>query len=61
GKRRIREVYLITEAAPLFFERLGFSAIDRSRVRGSVLNSVEFKGACPETAPVMWMEVGLQE
>ena len=59
-KKRMREVYLITET-PLFFERLGFSAIDRSSVRGSVLNSVEFKGACPETAPAMRMDLGLQE
>ena len=52
-KKRLREVYLITETAPLFFERLGFGAIDRSRVTGDVLNSVEFKEACSETAPVM--------
>jgi amino-acid N-acetyltransferase len=60
-KKRIKEIYLITETAPSFFERLGFSAIDRSRVRGGVLNSVEFKGACPETAPVMRMDLGLLE
>jgi amino-acid N-acetyltransferase len=52
-KKRLREVYLITETAPLFFERLGFGAIDRSQVTGDVLNSVEFKVACSETAPVM--------
>ena|ERR1022692_2601636 len=60
-KKRMRELYLITETAPLFFERQGFSAVDRSRVRGSVLNSVEFKGACPETAPVMRMDLGIQK
>jgi len=60
-KKRMREVYLITETAPLFFERLGFSAIDRSQVRGDVLNSVEFEGACPKTAPVMRIDLGVQE
>lgn len=59
-KKRMKEVYLITETAPSFFESLGFSAVDRSRVRGSVLNSAEFKGACPETAPVMWMDLDVQ-
>ncbi len=53
----IREVYLITETAPLFFERLGFSAVDRSRVTGDVLNPVEFKEACSETAPVMRIDL----
>jgi amino-acid N-acetyltransferase len=56
-KKRVREVYLITETAPLFFERLGFSALDRSRVKGGVLNSVEFQEACPKTAPVLWLNL----
>jgi amino-acid N-acetyltransferase len=59
-KREMREVYLITETAPLFFERLGFSAIERSRVKGNVLNSLEFKGACPDTAPVMRMDLMIE-
>jgi len=56
-KKKIGEVFLITETAPLFFERLGFNAIDRSRVRGGVLDSVEFREACSETAPVMRMDL----
>jgi amino-acid N-acetyltransferase len=56
-KKRMSEVFLITETAPLFFERLGFKAIDRSRVRGGVLDSVEFTEACPDTAPVMRMDL----
>jgi len=52
-KKRMREVYLITETALSFFDRLGFKAIDRLKVRGGVLNSAEFEEACPETAPVM--------
>ena len=56
-KKKLSEVYLITETAPSFFERLGFSAIDRSRVRGGVLKSFEFEEACPATAPVMWMDL----
>jgi amino-acid N-acetyltransferase len=56
-KKKMGEVFLITETAPLFFERMGFNAIDRSRVRGGVLDSVEFKEVCSETAPVMLMDL----
>jgi amino-acid N-acetyltransferase len=56
-KKKMSEVFLITETAPLFFERLGFNAVDRSRVRGGVLDSVEFKEACSETAPVMRLDL----
>jgi amino-acid N-acetyltransferase len=56
-KKKLGEVFLITETAPLFFERLGFNATDRFRVRGGVLDSVEFKEACSETAPVMRMDL----
>jgi len=56
-KKKMSELFLITETAPLFFERLGFSGIDRARVRGAVLGSVEFNEACSETAPVMRMEL----
>jgi hypothetical protein len=32
-------------------------AVDRSRVTGGILGSVEFKEACSETAPVMRMDL----
>jgi amino-acid N-acetyltransferase len=51
--KSLAELYLITETAPLFFQRFGFDSFDRSDVVGPVLNSIEFKGACAETAPVM--------
>ena len=57
--KKMSEVYLITETAPLFFEKLGFSSIDRSQVSGNVLDSVEFKEACSETAPVMRMDLAI--
>ena len=56
-KKKMGEVFLITETAPLFFEKLGFKAIDRSRVRGGVLESVEFEEVCSETAPVMRLDL----
>lgn len=51
--RGVKEVYLITESAPLFFRRFGFRNFARERVKGDVLQSAEFRGACPESAPVM--------
>ena len=56
-ERGVRELYLITETAPRFFEKLGFRPLERKRVEGEVLNSVEFKGACAETAPVMLLRL----
>jgi amino-acid N-acetyltransferase len=47
------EIYLLTTTADKYFERHGFSRIDRSRVTGPVLESVEFKSACPASAVVM--------
>jgi amino-acid N-acetyltransferase len=49
----LSELYLITETAPHFFEKLGFESVERKKVKGKVLNSIEFRGACSETAPVM--------
>jgi amino-acid N-acetyltransferase len=49
----LSELYLITETAPRFFERFGFEPFERKKVEGMVLNSVEFRGACSVTAPVM--------
>jgi amino-acid N-acetyltransferase len=55
--RGSREVYLLTETAPLFFQKLGFRKLARSRVKGAVLDSVEFRDACPESAQVMRIRV----
>lgn len=51
--KRATEVYLLTETAPLFFRKLGFKKFARSRVKGMILTSIEFRGACPESAHVM--------
>jgi amino-acid N-acetyltransferase len=57
SEKGLSEVYLLTETAPDFFERFGFTHFERKNVKGDVLNSVEFKDACPETAPVMRVKV----
>jgi amino-acid N-acetyltransferase len=50
--RNLAESYLLTETAPNFFSKFGFKHATRSSVRGNVLNSVEFRKACPDTAPM---------
>lgn len=53
----LTELYLITETAPGFFEKLGFRRCARKVVKGQVLRSVEFTSACPDTAPVMMLKL----
>ncbi|MBI2887755.1 MAG: GNAT family N-acetyltransferase [Chloroflexi bacterium] len=49
----IGSVYLLTETASNFFARFGFVPIPREQVAPAVQQSVEFQGACPETAQAM--------
>ena len=54
----IEELYLLTTAAERYFPRFGFTRTTRSAVPDSVKASVEFQGACPDTAIVMTRRVG---
>lgn len=56
-KRRIREVYLLTETAEAFFSARGFEKISRDLVDEAVKTSVEFSTACPASAACMWMRL----
>lgn len=49
----IREVYLLTTTAKDYFPRLGFACVGRDDVPPPVRTSVEFTGACPDSAVVM--------
>jgi len=51
--RGLGTVYLLTDNASDYFERLGFQIVDRSDVDATVKTSVEFTEACPESAVVM--------
>ena len=53
----IRRLILLTTTAESVFSRRGFKVIDRSSLSGGILNSAEFKGACPATA--LCMELSL--
>ena len=55
--RKLRAVYLLTTTATGFFEKLGFSAIDRQAIPDEVKISCEFSGVCPESAVAMVLVV----
>lgn len=52
-----RAVYLLTTTAMGFFPRFGFAAVDRGEVPPAVQRSAEFRGACPDTAVVMRLDL----
>lgn len=52
-RRRVADVYLLTETATGFFPRFGFRSIDRATVARGVQRSVEFASVCPVSAQAM--------
>ena len=52
-KSRVQELFLLTTTAPEFFKKLGFKEENREKVVGGIVDSVEFKSACPKTAILM--------
>ncbi len=51
--RAVRDLYLLTTTAERYFRRFGFESIDRAEVPAALLQSVEFREACPASAVVM--------
>ena len=51
--RHVTHVYLLTFSAAGYFERLGFTACERSEVPSAIQNSLEFTTLCPVTTPAM--------
>jgi N-acetylglutamate synthase-like GNAT family acetyltransferase len=56
--RGLKKIYLLTDDARGYFERLGFQVVDRRDVDDAVKTSLEFTTACPESATVMRKIVG---
>ena len=52
-RRELPALYLLTTTAERFFPRFGFERIAREDVPASVQASIEFRGACPDSAVVM--------
>ena len=53
-RRQLPALYLLTTTAEDFFPRFGFERITRDEVPVSVQDSIEFRGACPASAVVMF-------
>lgn len=53
----VDEIVLLTTTAQEYFARKGFSAITRDELKGRVLTSSQFNGACPSTAVSMRMKL----
>lgn len=51
--RGVRELWLLTTTADRYFPRFGFAVAERSAVPAPLLQSAEFRGACPASAVVM--------
>jgi N-acetylglutamate synthase-like GNAT family acetyltransferase len=49
----VKTIYLLTQDADNYFQRLGFQIVDRKDVDDAVKSSLEFTEACPESATVM--------
>jgi N-acetylglutamate synthase-like GNAT family acetyltransferase len=56
-QRGVRALFLLTLDAEPFFDRYGFQTIPRSEVPEMVLESPEFRYACPDTATVMCLRL----
>lgn len=52
-----RRVYLLTETAPVFFERLGFVKQQREDAPEEIKSSSEFSSVCPVSAAMMYLEM----
>jgi amino-acid N-acetyltransferase len=53
----VKQVYLLTETAADYFQRLGFHPIERHQADSAVQMSVEFTSACPQSAQTMMLEL----
>ena len=53
AQRELLSLYLLTTTAEGYFPVFGFSRVDRDSVPDELMESEEFRGACPESAVVM--------
>lgn len=56
-RRKVQHLYLLTETAEKYMQRFGFRPIPKGSVDSRLYASEEFKGACPDTAVTMLLEL----
>jgi len=55
--RGVRKLFLITNTAEDYFQRMGFTKVLREKVEKEVLQSKEFNGLCPASSAIMMKEL----
>ena len=58
GDQDVKNLYLLTDSADKFFERIGFQRINREDAPESVRTHKQFTELCPSSAIVMRKEIG---
>jgi len=53
----VSNVYLLTNTAADFFEKLGFAIIERNSVPESIANTTEFREFCPDSSTCMKINI----
>lgn len=53
ARRGLKAVYLLTTTVPGFFENIGFTQMERSKIPTEIQSSKEFSEVCPVTATAM--------
>lgn len=53
----LKGLYLLTETAKGFFEKIGFELIDRNKAVAEIKNSSEFRHVCPASAVCMYLDL----
>lgn len=56
-EKNIREVYLLTQTASFFFQKLGFKIVSREDVPPAIQKSSEFANVCPVSAEVLVLKL----
>lgn len=56
-ENKIFEVYLLTQTASFFFQKLGFKPVNREQVPEAIQKSSEFATVCPTSAEVLVLKL----
>lgn len=56
-EKNIHEVYLLTQTASFFFQKLGFKPVSREHVPPAIQKSSEFANVCPASAEVLVLNI----
>ncbi len=56
-QRGITEVYLLTQSASFFFQKIGFKPVDRANVPIAIQKSSEFATECPASADILMLKL----